>query len=58
MLWLFPATLLIGVAGTRTAVRARHGTKGRPLDSSWALMLFLAWLPLFCWILSQVVDQY
>jgi hypothetical protein len=58
MPWLFPVSLVIGVEGTRTAVRARHGVKGRALDSSWALMLLLAWLPLICWILSQVIDQY
>jgi hypothetical protein len=58
MLWFLPMGVLIGLAGSRTAIRARHGVKGRPLDASWALMLFLGWLPLACWILAQVVGQY
>ena len=58
MLWFLPVGVLIGMAGSRTAVRARHGVKGRPLDASWALMLLIAWLPLFCWFLAQVIDQY
>jgi hypothetical protein len=56
--WLLPVGVAIGVAGTRTAIRGRHGVKGRPRDASWWVLVILAWLPLICWCLAQVVEQY
>jgi len=54
--WFLPVGILIGAAGTQTALRA-HRHAG-PRERSWWLLLVVAWLPTFCWLLAQVVDQY
>ena len=56
--WFFPLGVLVGVAGTRTAFRAHPVTRGKGRDMAWWFLLALAWLPIFCWILAQVIDQY
>ena len=54
MAWFLPMAGLIGLAGTRTAFKARQ----RKQDQDWWLLLSLAWLPSFCWIIAQSVAQY
>jgi hypothetical protein len=56
--WFLPAGVLIGVAGTQTALRARHHTSGKARDRTWWVLMVLAWLPSFCWIMAQFIDQY
>jgi hypothetical protein len=58
MVWFLPVGVMIGVAGTQTALRARHISSGKARDRTWWLLLILAWLPSFCWILAQFIDQY
>ena len=54
MAWFIPVAGLIGLAGTRTAYKARQ----RKQDRGWWLLLCLAWLPSFCWLMAQWVAQY
>ena len=56
-LWFVPLALVIGIAGTRTALHARHTLKVHRKDRSWWLPMVLGWFPLACWILSQFVAQ-
>jgi len=56
--WFLPLGILIGAAGTQTAIRVHHGVKGHTRSRGWMLLLAIAWLPSFCWILAQFVDQY
>jgi hypothetical protein len=58
MSWFLPLGLLIGFVGTRTALKARHSVKTGKNPLSWWLLVILAWLPSFCWIMAQFVDQY
>jgi hypothetical protein len=58
MPWFFPLALGVGYVGTRTSLRARHTLKGGKRDSGWWMLLIVAWLPCFCWIASQLIDQY
>jgi hypothetical protein len=55
--WLFPIGVLIGAVGTRTAQKLRHVAKGSIKDWDWRLMLVVSWLPTFCWILAQFLNQ-
>ena len=55
MLWLLPGTLIIGVFGTRNALKARHILKGARGD--WWLLLMLSWLPALLWMASHFVVQ-
>jgi hypothetical protein len=55
--WFLPVGILIGLAGTQTAWRSRHAIHGKARDWTWWLLLVLAWLPIFCWIMAQFVDQ-
>lgn len=57
LFWFVPLALLIGFAGTRTAVRSKHSLKARKKEPAWWLLAVLSWLPLACWILSQFVRQ-
>jgi hypothetical protein len=57
MPWFIPVGVLIGLAGTQTAVKSRHAMKAKK-DRAWWLLLVLAWLPSFCWILAQFIEQY
>ena len=56
--WFLPVGVLIGMAGTQTALRSRHGSSAKARDRTWWLLLVLAWAPSFCWILAQFLDQY
>ena len=53
-LWFLPVGVLVGIASTRTCLRSRRINEK---DYSWWWLLGLGWLPLICWILSQVVFQ-
>ena len=55
MLWLLPGSLIIGVVGTRNAIKARHHLKGARGD--WWLLLILSWLPALLWMASHFVVQ-
>ena len=57
MPWFIPLALLIGVAGTRTAMKSRHAREVTKRDRGLWLLLALAWLPSLCWLLAQFVDQ-
>lgn len=57
MTWFLPVSCLLGVAGSRTAVQARHILKAHRQEGSWWLLLVLSWLPAFCWIMAQFVVQ-
>ena len=53
--WMIPVAVMIGVAGTRTALQARRLIKAASKD--WWMVVVLAWSPLVCWVASQVVLQ-
>lgn len=53
-----PLAAAVGFTGTRTSLRSRHVLKSRKQASGWWMLLILAWLPTFCWIASQFIDQY
>ena len=55
MAWFLPVGVLIGVLGTRTALKSRRLDAK---DPAWWLLLLLAWLPVLCWALAQVVAQW
>ena len=55
--WFIPLGLLIGVLGTRTAIRSRRASRGGVRDRAWWLLLVLAWLPALCWLLAQIIVQ-
>jgi hypothetical protein len=54
--WMIPLALLIGVSGTRTALRLRRSPKSGTSD--WWLLLVLGWVPLVIWALAQAIGQY
>lgn len=58
MAWFLPLGLLIGAAGTQTAMRAHRHAGAGTRERSWWLLLLVAWLPTFCWIMAQFIDQY
>jgi len=58
MPWFLPLGLLIGVTGTRTALRAHRLATQRSRDRTWWLLMALAWLPSFCWLMAQFIAQY
>jgi len=58
MAWFLPVGILIGAAGTQTAFKSRHAMKVHTRERGWWLLLILAWLPSFCWILAQFIGQY
>jgi hypothetical protein len=55
--WFFSVGVLIGVVGTRTAQKLRYVVKGSTKDRAWTLLLILSWLPTFCWIVAQFLNQ-
>jgi hypothetical protein len=55
--WFIPVGILIGVAGTQTAMKSRHLLKANQQGRSWWLLLILSWLPSVCWVLAQFIDQ-
>jgi hypothetical protein len=56
--WFLPVGVMIGAAGTQTAWKSRHATKAHTREWTWSMLVVLAWLPIFCWIVAQFVDQY
>ena len=58
MAWFLPVSILIGAAGSQTAFRSHHLAGAHTKEKTWWLLLVLAWLPTFCWILAQFIDQY
>ena len=57
MVWLPPVLLVIGVLGTRTALREHRSSRRSPLARDWWLLIPLAWLPALCWLASLFVEQ-
>jgi hypothetical protein len=57
MSWFIPVTMLIGLAGTRTALKSRHNLKAHARYRYWWLMVALSWTPLVCWVSAQFVTQ-
>ena len=57
MPWFVPIAVLVGLAGTHTTMRSRHALKANKKERAWWLLLVLSWVPLACWILSQIVPQ-
>ena len=55
--WLAPLLLLVGFAGTRTALREHRSAKNNPLTRDWWILIPLAWLPSLCWLASFFVVQ-
>jgi hypothetical protein len=56
--WFIPVGFLIGMAGTQTALKSRHALKANKKAGAWWLLLLLSWMPSFCWLLAQFIDQY
>ena len=56
--WFIPVAVLIGIVGTQTAVKSRHTMKVNRKAKGWWLLVLLAWLPTFCWIMTQFIAQY
>jgi len=56
--WFLAVGLLIGAAGTRTALRHGHTLKAIKADRGLLLLLGLAWAPLLCWLMAQWIDQW
>jgi len=57
MPWFLPLGVLVGLAGTRTTLRARRSRGGTAWEKDWWLLLALSWLPAFCWLMAQFVRQ-
>ena len=55
--WFIPVAILIGIVGTRTAVKSRYGLKANKRARGWWLLVLMAWLPSFCWVMAQCVAQ-
>jgi len=55
--WFLPLGVLIGALGTQTAIRAHHAMRAKTREKGWLLLLTMAWLPSFCWVLAQFVRQ-
>jgi hypothetical protein len=55
MAWFLPVGILIGVLGTRTALKSRRLDAK---DPAWWLLLTLAWLPTLCWGMAQLIAQW
>ena len=51
--WMIPLALLIGLFGTRSALRTGHLIK----TGTAAWWVVLSWIPMLCWMASQVVLQ-
>ena len=51
--WMLPLTLLIGLFGTRSALHASRLVR----TSTAAWWVVLSWIPMICWMASQVVVQ-
>jgi len=56
--WFIPVGILIGAAGTQTALKSRHFLKANKQSQSWWLLIILSWLPSLCWILAQFIEQW
>ena len=56
--WFIPVAALIGLVGTQTAAKSRHALKANKQAKGWWLLVVLAWLPSFCWIMAQFIGQY
>jgi len=54
-IWLGVLCLTVAVLGTRTAV-LYHRVTGA-LGRDWWLLIPLAWLPIFCLVMSTLVEQ-
>ena len=55
--WFLPLAILVGYAGTRTNLRARHYLQAERKERPWWLLMAIAWVPLACWFLSQFVPK-
>ena len=58
MPWFIPLAIGVGYEGTKTSLRSRHLLKSGNRERDWWILLVLAWLPSFCWIVSQFIEQY
>ena len=57
MPWFLPLGALIGIAGCRTSMRARHSAAPGSGATGWVILVALSWFPLLCWFLAQVITQ-
>jgi hypothetical protein len=56
--WFIPVGVLIGAAGTKTALRSHHTVRANNQAPFWWLLLLLSWMPFVCWVLAQFVEQW
>jgi len=57
LVWLVPLCLAVAVLGTRTALLYHKFTGGNQMGRDWWMLIPLAWLPIFCLVLSTWVQQ-
>jgi len=58
MPWFLPVAILIGLMGFKIGMEEGHLSMGKRRRLDRWLILLVAWMPAFCWLMAQFVQQY